>query len=87
MELTVESRAQSRADEEPRAVHLDGVRWRVDAILDRWHDAGLTRDRAVRDIFKVRLDSGRILFLERDRGTGAWALRPESFPLGKLLDG
>ena len=75
--LRVECRAESRADEEPRALWLEGRRLEVRAVLDRWQDAGLTRDLAVRRIFKLELEDGRILFVEQDVGTGAWSLRRE----------
>ena len=75
--LRVECRAESRADEEPRAVWLEGRRLEVRAVLDRWHDAGLTRDLAVRRIFKLHLEDDRIVFVEQDVGSGVWALRPE----------
>lgn len=75
--LRVECRAESRADEEPRAPWLEGRRVEVRAVLDRWQDAGLMRDLAVRRIFKLLLEDDRILFVEQDAGSGVWALRRE----------
>jgi hypothetical protein len=73
--VTVECHAGARADETPRAVTIAGRRHEVLEVQDRWHDAGRTRDLAVRRIFKVRLDTGETVFLEQDEGTGAWTLR------------
>jgi hypothetical protein len=77
MTLRVECRSESRADERPAALWLDGERVVVSEVLDRWLDAGVTRDEAVRRIFKLLLADERVLFIEQDEGTGAWALRPE----------
>lgn len=81
--VRVECRAEGRADEEPRAVHLPEGRLRVVAVLDRWHDAGRTRDQEVRRIFKVLLEDDREIFLEQVVGTGAWSWRA---PIGIRLD-
>jgi hypothetical protein len=73
--LRVECHAGGRGDELPRVVHLGGTRHAVTEILDRWNDAGVTRDLAVRRIFKLRLDSGDVVLVEQDAGTHAWTLR------------
>ena len=77
MTLRVECRSETRADERPVAVWLEGERLIVTELLDQWFDAGLTRDEARRRIFKLRLETGQVVFIEQDEGTGAWALRPE----------
>ncbi len=73
--LHVECYAGGRGEETPRAVHLGGQRHAVAEVIDRWDDAGVTHDRGVRRIFKVRLDTGQVLLIEQDVGTHAWNLR------------
>lgn len=65
--VRVECYAGFKADEEPTAVHLQGARLLVTAILDRW----ITPDAAY---FRVCLDDGLRCLLRRDRHDGAWHL-------------
>ena len=73
----MDCRAESRADERPIGVWIDDEWFAVSEVMDQWLDAGVTREEARRRIVKLLFADGRVIFVEQDERSGAWALRPE----------
>ncbi len=72
--IRVECYAGSRADEEPRAVHLEDGRHEVNDLVDRWYQGGRSPVDPVCDYFKLVLrDVGEVVVM-RDHRCGAWFL-------------
>ncbi len=67
MGIRVECHAGYKADQEPRAFTLEGVRHPVLGIADRWYDPAAT-------YFKVRADDGHQYLLRHDRNEDEWTL-------------
>ena len=65
MKLQVECHAGHRADEEPRAIVLDGHRLRVLGIARRWQDVGAR-------YFQVRAEDGHRYLLRHDEQSDEW---------------
>ncbi len=66
-QFDVQAYAGYRGEQEPRAVVVDGVRFEVMGIDDRWHDPVAT-------YFKVAAADGRVYLVRRDFETAAWSL-------------
>jgi hypothetical protein len=67
MRLRVESYSGYKADEEPRAFTLEGVRYAVLGISDRWYDPSAS-------YFKVRAEDGHTYLLRHDHEDDSWSL-------------
>ncbi len=74
--IRVECYSGSRADEEPRAVHLGGERLEVEDILDRWYQGGVEPGEPAAAYFKVRVGV-RTLVVKHDTDHHAWYLMAE----------
>lgn len=63
-----------RAAERPRAFVLEGRRYEVAQVLDRWYEGGLSpRDQKL-DYFKVRTREGREFILRYNALFDAWSV-------------
>ncbi len=56
-----------RGEQEPRAIIVDGERYDVMGIDDRWHDPDAT-------YFKVAASDGRVYLVRRDSEDASWSL-------------
>ena len=65
MKVRVECHAGFRADEEPRALEIDGRRLRVLGIARRWQDVGAR-------YFQIRAEDGHRYLLRHDEQTDEW---------------
>ena len=72
--IQVECYAGYRSEESPRSFSLDGRRYEIEEIVDRWYQG--SRDPAVPacDYFKVRAAGGLLFMLRMDRTTFSWYL-------------
>jgi hypothetical protein len=67
MKLRVECYAGHRAEEEPRAIEIDGRRLRVLGIARRWQDVGAR-------YFQIRAEDGHRYLLRHDEQRDEWTL-------------
>ena len=67
MTLDVECHAGYRGDQEPRAFVIEGRRFEVTAIADRWAGPDYR-------YFKVTADDGHLYVLRHDERTHTWSL-------------
>jgi hypothetical protein len=65
--IRVETYSGMKADEEPRALWVEGRRLRVLGIADRWYDPAAA-------YFKVRAEDGSLYLLRHDSRRDAWQL-------------
>jgi len=71
--VVMECYAGYRAEESPRAFILEGVRYEVVRIEDRWYEGGVRPGRPRLDYFKVRTRDGRRFILRYNALFDAWA--------------
>lgn len=67
MRIRVECHSGYRADEEPRALYLDGRRIAVVALVDRWFDPDCR-------YFKLEAEDGALYILRHDEHSDAWEM-------------
>ena len=72
--IQVECYAGYRSEESPRSFSLNGRRYEIEEIVDRWYQG--SRDPAVPacDYFKVRAAGGILFILRMDRESFSWYL-------------
>jgi hypothetical protein len=73
--VEVECYSGYRADERPVAFTLDGQRWEVREVVDRWYEGGLSPGRPVLNYFKVLTTEGRVFLLRYNSLFNAWSVR------------
>lgn len=71
----VDCHAGHRGEESPRALREGGHRQRVMEVLDQWIEASEQTARPTLRVFKVRLESGRVVVLVLDEATWEWTVR------------
>jgi hypothetical protein len=74
--VRVECHAGFKGEEYPKAVHLEGQRREVIAILDRWYQSTPDPGRPAAEYFKARTAQG-VLILKYDPAAHAWFLMAE----------
>lgn len=69
MKLTVECYSGRKADERPTRFWLEGKKYQVEAVLDRWYDPEGV-------FYKVRAEDGNLYILRQETSTpdGQWDL-------------
>lgn len=67
MRFSVVAYAGYRGEQEPRAIVVDGRRYEVLGIDDRWHDPQAT-------YFKVAAADGRVYLVRCDAEDSTWSL-------------
>ena len=70
----VECHAGYRAEEEPRAVWIDGQRKEVAEIVDRWYCGSRDPEKEVVRYFRLRLADGRLVLLRNEPQARVWYL-------------
>lgn len=70
----VECYAGSRAEEEPRAVWVEGLRLEVAEVVDRWYQGSAEPASPAVAYFRVRTADGEIRLLRHDEASRAWYL-------------
>lgn len=64
----------SKADETPRWFSLNGQRFDVEEIVDRWYQASPDPTAAAAAYFRIRTTDGGVHLLRHDHETLAWSL-------------
>ena len=78
--IEVQTYAGHKADETPRAFILQGRRFVIDEVVDRWYQAGRDPTLPSADYFKVRTTEGGLFVIRRDNESLEWSLRVSDAP-------
>ncbi|HVP18509.1 MAG TPA: hypothetical protein VMU36_05885 [Spirochaetia bacterium] len=78
--IEVEAYAGYKAAETPRAFVLQGRRFVIEEIVDRWYQADRDPTIPPADYFKVRSTDGGLFVIRRDNETQEWSLREGDAP-------
>ncbi len=73
-QVTVECMSGYKANERPLAFTLQGRRWEVAEILDRWYEGELDPREPKVDYFKVKTVEGSVFFLRYVSLFDAWSI-------------
>jgi hypothetical protein len=74
-EITVQSYSGYRAEERPRSFQIAGRKIRVEDILRRWIEEGMSQGEGWRNCFQIRGDDGKIYCLCYDLIEEKWFIR------------
>lgn len=72
--IRVECYAGHKADETPRAIHLQGRRLEVRGITDRWYQGDRNPEWPIADYFRVVTADGGEYMIMHDRESDQWYL-------------
>jgi hypothetical protein len=74
MELPVKVQCYSgyKADESPVSFSFNGFRFRVEEIIDRWHEAGREQASRAAEYFKVRTSDNKQYILKHEITPDRW---------------
>lgn len=70
----VECYAGSRADEEPRAIWVEGARRLVTEVVDRWYQGAVDRSVPTAEYFRVRTEDGELRLIRHEVEARSWYL-------------
>jgi hypothetical protein len=73
--VEVECYSGYRLNERPLAFTLEGHRWEVGEVVDRWYEGGLTPGLPALDYFKVLTTEGKVFLLRYNSLFDAWSVR------------
>jgi hypothetical protein len=71
-EIEVECYSGYKADEHPVSFSFNGFRFRIEEIIDRWHQAGSEPGAAAAEYFKVRTNDNKQCILKHEITPDRW---------------
>lgn len=72
--IQVECYSGFKASERPVSFTLEGKRYKISEIIDRWYEGGLSSGRPVINYFKVKTPDGKIFLLACQAELDSWSL-------------
>lgn len=79
--IEVQAYAGHKADESPRAFILQGKRFVIKEVVDRWYQADRDPTVPSADYFRVRTLEGRLFVIKRDNESQEWFLLVADAPV------
>jgi len=73
-DIEVTTHSGFKADERPTAFAWRGRTYRIEAVLDRWYEGGITAGAPALNYFKVRTDSGGPYVIRHSSLFDGWAI-------------
>jgi hypothetical protein len=74
-EVDVECYSGYKADEHPVSFSFNGFRFRIEEIIDRWHQAYSEPGSTAAEYFKVRTSDNKQYILKHEINPGRWYIR------------
>jgi hypothetical protein len=72
--IHVDAYSGYKANERPVAFILQGHRWEISEIVDRWYEGGVNPEQPVVDYFKVKTADGSVFILRYEAESDAWTV-------------